>query len=94
MVQTEAFVDCLVSEMLEKGPGEVPCPQGMALGDFEQLRSVLDLVVRMYHPHERHVPWGGAPSSSDGIPLIVHLRNHDYEAARDFLLLSGNPPLA
>ena len=92
--EAQVDVDHLVSDMLEKGPSGVTRPPKMPLVDFEELRSVLNTVIRMYHPHERHVPWQGAPPSSDGVPLIAHLKNRDYEAARSYLLLSGNPPLA
>ena len=92
--ETDLDVDGLVSDMLTRGPAHVPPPPGMSPSDFEELRSVLAVVIKMYHPHERYVPWQGAPPSSDGVPLIVHLRNRDYEAARSYLLLRGNPPLA
>ncbi len=92
--ESDLDMDGLVSDMLARGPSHVPPPPGVSPSDFEELRSVLEVVIKMYHPHERHVPWQGAPPSSDGVPLIVHLRNRDYEAARSYLLLSGNPPLA
>ena len=90
----EDNMDELVSKMLEQGPSEVPCPPGMPLSEFRELQEVIGEVIEMYHPIERSVPWQPNPYPSSKFTLMDHIKNRDYEAARNLLLVCGYPSLA
>ncbi len=90
----EDEMDELVSKMLEKGPGAVPCPSGMQPSEYRQLQAIIGDVIEMYHPIERSVPWHSNPYPSSKFTLMDHIRNRDYEAARNLLSVCGYPSLA
>lgn len=90
----EDDMDELVSEMLEKGPDAVPCPSGMPPSEYRELQEIIGDVIEMYQPIERSVPWQPNPYPSSEFTLMDHIRNRDYEAARNLLLVCGYPSLA
>lgn len=92
--QVAVDVDQLVADMLEIGPGEVPCPRGMPSSDYKEIQAIIGDVVAMYHPIERSVPWQPNPLPSSGVTLMDHIKNRDYDAARELLVLCGDPVLA
>ena len=57
--------------MLEKGPSEVSCPQGLSQPDFDNIRLVIDKAVKLHHPGERHMS-GEAVSTCHVFGLVFH----------------------
>lgn len=83
-------LDHLVSDMLERGPGEVPCPQGLSRHDFDSIRLIIDKVTRMYGPLHRNVPW--QPGLQKGNPgsLMDLLKDGGYSAAHGYLAVEAD----
>ena len=87
---TRVDLDGLVAEMLDTGPDEVSCPSRLPQYDFECIRDVIRRVIRMYHPMERNVPWQPGPRSMSGVTLMALIKNRDYQAADDYLVVEGS----
>ena len=87
---TKVDLEHLVADMLKMGPDEVSRPSGLSLHDFECLRSIIQKVIRMYHPLERHVPWQPGPRAMNGVTLMEILKDRDYQAADDYLVVEGS----
>ncbi len=83
-------LDDLVGEMLKRGPGEVLRPQGLSQSDFDNLQMIVDKVIRMYHPGERHVPWQPALQRGNRGTLMDYLRDGDYRGAHGFLSVEAD----
>ena len=87
---TKVDLDGFVVDMLETGPDEVSCPARLPQCDFECIRDIIRRVIRMYHPVERNVPWQPGPRSMGGVTLMALIKNRDYEAADDYLVVEGS----
>ena len=86
----EVDLDGLVADMLEGEPDEVSCPSRLPQYDFERIRDIIRRVIRMYHPVERNVPWQPGPRSMGGVALMTLIKNGDYQAADDYLVVEGS----
>jgi len=87
---TKVDLDRLVTEMLETGPDRVSRPSRLPQYDFECIRDIIRRVIRMYHPAERKVPWQPGPRSMSGITLMELIKNRDYQAADDYIVVEGS----
>ncbi len=87
---TKVDLDHLVADMLEAGPDEVSCPSRLPQSDFDRIQDIIRRVIRMYHPVERNVPWQPGPRSMSGVTLMALIKNRDYRAADDYLVVKGS----
>lgn len=83
-------LDALVGDMLERGISEVHCPRGFSQQDFDNIRTVIEKVVRMYHPVERYVPWQPGVQRGNQGTLMDYLREGDYRGAHGFLAVEAD----
>ena len=83
-------LDALVGDMLERGLSEVRCPKGFSQQDFDNIRTVIEKVVRMYHPVERYVPWQPGVQRDNRGTLMDYLREGDYRGAHGFLAVEAD----
>lgn len=88
--ETKVDLDRLVAEMLEAGPEEVSRPSRLPQYDFDRIQYTIRRVVRMYHPLERNVPWQPGPRSMSGVTLMALIKDRDYQAADDYLVVEGS----
>lgn len=87
---TTVDLDRLVADMLEAGPDEVSCPSRLPQRDFDRIQEIIRRVVKMYQPVERDVPWQPGPRSMNGVTLMALIKNRDYQAADDCLVVEGS----
>ena len=87
---TNVDLDRLVADMLEARPDEVSCPSRLTQYDFDRIQDITRRVIGMYHPVERNVPWQPGPRSMSGVTLMALIKNRDYQAADDYLVVEGS----
>ena len=87
---TKVDLDRLVADMLEAGPDEVSCPSRLPQYDFYRIQDIIRRVIGMYHPVEHNVPWQPGPRSMSGVTLMALIKNRDYRAADDYLVVEGS----
>ena len=82
-------MDCLVTDMIKRGPFNVQRPAELSKIHFEQLRSILAKVLDMYHPYGDLAPWQPGPRMMDGVTLVELFKRRDFEAAEGYLAIES-----